>query len=29
MAESNGNYDWQERMRRLEDNIERNRLSVT
>ena len=24
MAETNGNYDWQERMRRLEDNIERN-----
>lgn len=24
MAEGNGNYDWNERMRRLEDAIERN-----
>ena len=26
MPEGNGNYDWQERMRRLEDTIERNWL---
>jgi hypothetical protein len=24
MAESNGSYDWQERMKRIEDSIERN-----
>ena len=24
MAEGNGNYDWNERMKRLEDSIERN-----
>ncbi len=24
MAEENGNYDWNERMRRLEDAIDRN-----
>ncbi len=24
MAEGNGSYDWNERMRRLEDSIERN-----
>ncbi|HZQ52269.1 MAG TPA: hypothetical protein VFB14_08735 [Bryobacteraceae bacterium] len=24
MPEGNGNYDWQERMRRMEDAIERN-----
>jgi hypothetical protein len=24
MSEGNGNYDWQERMRRIEDSIERN-----
>ena len=24
MAEGNGNYDWRERMQRLEDSIEKN-----
>lgn len=24
MADANGDYDWRERMRRLEDSIERN-----
>jgi len=24
MAEGNGNYDWNERMRRLEESVERN-----
>jgi hypothetical protein len=24
MADGNGDYDWRERMRRLEDSIERN-----
>ncbi len=24
MPEGNGNYDWRERMKRLEDSIERN-----
>jgi coenzyme F420-reducing hydrogenase delta subunit len=24
MADGNGNYDWRERMKRIEDSIERN-----